>query len=55
MMSEHASLAFKIRRDLMWKAPLLIIGAVESNSRVKITESVLEVEFGLDAFRGRPC
>ena len=44
-MSNDAA-TFEIRRDLVWKAPLLIIGAVESNSWVKVSDSALEIEFG---------
>lgn len=38
---------FEIRRDLIWQAPLLLLGAVSSNSWVRMTDTQLEVSFGV--------
>ena len=38
---------FEIRRDLIWQAPLLLLGAVSSNSLVRMTDTQLEVSFGV--------
>ncbi|MBC04265.1 MAG: hypothetical protein CMJ34_13345 [Phycisphaerae bacterium] len=46
MSAESAVQSFHIRRDVLWKAPLLLIGAVESNSRVQVSESMLDIQFG---------
>ena len=38
---------FEIRRDLIWQAPLLLLGAVSSNSWVRMTDTQLEISFGV--------
>ena len=43
--SDRATI-FHIRRDVLWKAPLLLIGAVESNSRVQVDAATLDISFG---------
>lgn len=42
---------FNIRRDTIWKAPLLIIGATENNSYVEIREEDIVVRFGVHESR----
>ncbi len=38
---------FLIRRDLVFKAPLVLIGVLESNSRVELHESTVVIQFGV--------
>ena len=38
---------FAIRRDLVWRAPLLLIAATDSNSYVEVREQDLLARFGV--------
>ena len=42
---------FNIRRDTIWKAPLLIIGATEANSYVELRGEDLVARFGIHESR----
>ena len=42
---------FNIRRDIVWKAPLLIIGATEANSYVELRDEDLVARFGVHESR----
>ena len=47
MTTAQQNQTFTIRRDLLYKAPLLLIGVVESNSRVQIGESTIDIQYGM--------
>lgn len=46
MSTNSESKTFAIRRDRLWKVPLTVIGANESNSRVVVGPSHIDLEFG---------
>ena len=46
MSGNASSQTFHIRRDLIWKAPLLLIGAVDANSQVEVGASTVHIQFG---------
>ena len=38
---------FLMRRDIVWKAPLLLIGVTASNSRVRLEGGAVYLKMGL--------
>ena len=40
------SQTFSLRRDPLWRVPLVLIGAVEATSQVVVREGLLDIRFG---------